>query len=111
MQQKDGCSVHNMTMMDGNFCFSFVSVVMLLLDFHPDNRWGNFWSVGAGWLLSKEKFLENQSWIDMLKFKISYGLQGNDNLMFQGGLYRNYYPYQDQYTLANSNGDFQLSIL
>ena len=78
--------------------------------FHPDNRWGNFWSVGAGWLLSKEKFLENQSWIDMLKFKISYGLQGNDNLMFQGGLYRNYYPYQDQYTLANSNGDFSTSL-
>ena len=78
--------------------------------FHPDNRWGNFWSVGAGWLLSKGRFLENQSWIDMLKFKISYGLQGNDNLMFQGGLYRNYYPYQDQYTLANSNGDFSTSL-
>ena len=78
--------------------------------FSKDNRWGNFWSVGAGWLLSKEKFLENQSWIDMLKFKISYGLQGNDNLMFQGGLYRNYYPYQDQYTLANSNGDFSTSL-
>ena len=58
--------------------------------FHPDNRWGNFWSVGAGWLLNKEAFLENQSWINMLKFKISYGLQGNDNLMYQGGLYRNY---------------------
>ena len=78
--------------------------------FHPDNRWGNFWSVGAGWLLNKEAFLENQSWINMLKFKISYGLQGNDNLMYQGGLYRNYYPYQDQFTLANSNGDFSTSL-
>ena len=46
----------------------------------------------------------------MLKFKISYGLQGNDNLMYQGGLYRNYYPYQDQFTLANSNGDFSTSL-
>lgn len=78
--------------------------------FHPDNRWGNFWSVGAGWLLNKESFLANQSWIDMLKFKISYGLQGNDNLMYSGGLYRNYYPYQDQYTLSNSNGDFATSL-
>lgn len=78
--------------------------------FHPDNRWGNFWSVGAGWLMNKEAFLADQSWIDMLKFKISYGLQGNDNLMYQGGLYRNYYPYQDQYTLANSNGDFSTSL-
>lgn len=78
--------------------------------FHPDNRWGNFWSVGAGWLMNKEAFLENQKWIDMLKFKISYGLQGNDNLMYEGGLYRNYYPYKDQYTLANSNGDFSTSL-
>ena len=78
--------------------------------FHPDNRWGNFWSVGAGWLLNKEEFLANQSWINMLKYKISYGLQGNDNLMYQGGMYRNYYPYQDQYTLSNSNGDFATSL-
>ena len=78
--------------------------------FHPDNRWGNFWSIGAGWLMNKEAFLENQKWIDMLKFKISYGLQGNDNLMYEGGLYRNYYPYMDQYTLANSNGDFSTSL-
>lgn len=78
--------------------------------FDPDNRWGNFWSIGAGWLMNKENFLANQSWIDMLKFKISYGLQGNDNLMYQGGLNRNYYPYQDQFTLANSNGDFSTSL-
>lgn len=78
--------------------------------FHPDNRWGNFWSVGAGWLINKETFMADQNWIDMLKFKISYGLQGNDNLMYQGGLYRNYYPYQDQFTLANSNGDFSTSL-
>ena len=78
--------------------------------FHPDNRWGNFWSVGAGWLMNKEAFLENQNWIDMLKFKISYGLQGNDNLMYEGGLYRNYYPYMDQYTLSNSNSDFATSL-
>ncbi|MDM8309878.1 SusC/RagA family TonB-linked outer membrane protein [Phocaeicola barnesiae] len=77
--------------------------------FHPDNRWGNFWSIGAGWLMNKEAFLENQQWIDMLKFKISYGLQGNDNLLYQNG-YRNYYPYMDQYTLSNSNGDFATTL-
>ncbi|MBM6944109.1 TonB-dependent receptor [Bacteroides gallinaceum] len=78
--------------------------------FAPENRWGNFWSVGAGWLINREKFMENQHWINMLKFKISYGTQGNDNLMYEGGLYRNYYPYMDQYTLANSNGDFSTSL-
>ena len=77
--------------------------------FHPDNRWGNFWSVGAGWLMNKEAFLEDQNWIDMLKFKISYGLQGNDNLLYESG-YRNYYPYMDQYTLSNSNSDFATTL-
>lgn len=69
--------------------------------FHPDNRWGNFWSVGLGWLMNKESFLQNTSWIDMLKFKISYGAQGNDNI-------GNYYAYLDQYTVSNSNNDFAI---
>ncbi len=77
--------------------------------FHPDNRWGNFWSVGAGWLMNKESFLENQNWIDMLKFKISYGLQGNDNLLYMNG-YRNYQPYMEQYTLTNNNSDFATTL-
>ena len=67
--------------------------------FHPDNRWGNFWSIGGGWLMNKEKFMENATWIDMLKFKASYGVQGNDNI-------GNYYAYQDQYDIQNNNGDF-----
>ena len=71
--------------------------------FHPDNRWGNFWSIGGGWLMNKEAFLENQTWIDMLKFKMSYGVQGNDNI-------GNYYAYSDQYRVANSNDEFAVSF-
>lgn len=48
--------------------------------FHPDHRWGNFWSLGAAWLINKEKFMHNATWIDMLKLKLSYGEQGNDNI-------------------------------
>ena len=76
--------------------------------FHLDNRWGNFWSVGGGWLMNKEAFLENQDWIDMLKFKLSYGVQGNDNLNL--GVYDNYNYYTDHYSIADSNGDFALSM-
>jgi TonB-linked SusC/RagA family outer membrane protein len=63
--------------------------------FHPDNRWGNFWSAGAAWIISKESFLD-VSWIDMLKLKASYGEQGNDAI----GSYR----YIDTYSIVNSNG-------
>ena len=71
--------------------------------FHPDNRWGNFWSAGASWLINKESFMEDVEWVDMLKFKTSYGIQGNDNL-------GNYYPYQDQFSVSNSNNDFAVSL-
>ncbi|MFR9511911.1 MAG: SusC/RagA family TonB-linked outer membrane protein [Rikenellaceae bacterium] len=66
--------------------------------FHPDHRWGNFWSVGAAWILSKEDFMsETSGWLDMLKYKISYGSQGNDGI----GSYR----YTDTYSLANNAGE------
>ncbi|MDE6375390.1 MAG: SusC/RagA family TonB-linked outer membrane protein, partial [Alistipes sp.] len=77
--------------------------------FHKDNRWGNFGSVGAAWLLSKENFLNSVRWIDMLKLKVSYGIQGNDDLLDQSG-YSNYYPYLDQYALGRVDGDFSLSL-
>jgi len=63
--------------------------------FHPDNRWGNFWSAGAAWIISKEDFFD-VAWIDLLKIKASYGSQGNDNI----GNFR----YVNTYTIANSNG-------
>ena len=48
-------------------------------NFHPDHRWGNFWSVGGAWLISKEPWFHS-SWVDMLKVKASYGQQGNDQI-------------------------------
>lgn len=71
--------------------------------FADGHRWGNFGSVGAAWILSKENFMQStSSWLDELKYKISYGIQGNDNLLYAGETL--YYPYEDQYTLQNLNG-------
>ncbi len=70
--------------------------------FHPDNRWGSFWSTGAGWILSKENFLKDSSWITMLKLKGSYGTQGNDAILYEAGGNRNYYAYLDQYKVAGN---------
>lgn len=67
--------------------------------FDPDNRWGDFWSFGAAWILSKEKWFES-SWIDELKLKASYGEQGNDNI--------GDYLYTDRYSIGNSNGSISL---
>lgn len=77
--------------------------------FHKDNRWGNFWSLGGGWLISSEEFMSEAKWVNMLKFKMSYGVQGNDNLLYQDGT-ANYYPYLDQFRLTNLSGDFGLAL-
>lgn len=48
--------------------------------FYIDNAWGNFWSVSGGWTLTREKFMETVKWLDLLKLRLSYGIQGNDNM-------------------------------
>ena len=60
--------------------------------FHPDHRWGNFWSVGAAWIISKESFF-NADWVNELKYKISYGEQGNDGIPS--------YLYTNRYSVVN----------
>ncbi len=45
--------------------------------FGSENKWGTFWSVGANWVISSEEFLASSNWIDLLKIKSSYGIQGN----------------------------------
>lgn len=72
--------------------------------FHPDNRWGNFWSVGGAWIISKEEFMRKSGeWLDNLKLKASIGSQGNDNI----GDYR----YTDTFSITNSEGDVSTPFL
>ena len=65
--------------------------------FHRENRWGDFWSVGASWRISQESFLRDVRWIDNITLKASYGVQGNDSI---GSLY----AWQQLYSLSYPNG-------
>lgn len=48
--------------------------------FAPENYWGTFPSVSAGWVVSQEDwFNRNVTWIDFMKVRASYGLTGRDN--------------------------------
>ena len=80
--------------------------------FAPGHRWGNFGSVGAAWLISQENFMSGVYWIDLLKFKASYGVQGNDNLYPAAGYARKYYPYSDNYTHTynENSGEYSLEL-
>ena len=42
------------------------------------HKWGYFPSVSAGWRISEESFMQStKSWLDNLKFRVSWGLSGN----------------------------------
>jgi TonB-linked SusC/RagA family outer membrane protein len=64
--------------------------------FAKSHRWGNFWSIGGAWLISKEDFLKDVSWLNELKVKASVGQQGNDQI--------GSYGYVDLYSLS-ANAD------
>ncbi|MBR6286030.1 MAG: SusC/RagA family TonB-linked outer membrane protein [Bacteroidaceae bacterium] len=42
-----------------------------------NNRWGTFWSVGAGWNLHKESFMKKFAWLNRFKLRASYGYTGS----------------------------------
>ncbi|MCD8081675.1 MAG: TonB-dependent receptor [Bacteroides sp.] len=54
---------------DGSSAFSYTG-----------NQWQNFYSVGAGWLMTEEDFMQGQKVFDMLKLKGSWGTLGNQVL-------------------------------
>lgn len=65
--------------------------------FHKDARWGNFWSIGANWVISNENFMKKYDWVNYLKLRADYGEVGND----AGS---GYYGYMALYELnQNSN--------
>ena len=41
------------------------------------NQHHPLWSVGAGWNLSEEQFMKGLSWLDFLKLRLTYGVNGN----------------------------------
>lgn len=43
----------------------------------PANRFGNFGSIGLGWVATDEKFMQNIKQINFLKFRVAYGTIGN----------------------------------
>ncbi|WP_231634927.1 SusC/RagA family TonB-linked outer membrane protein [Pedobacter sp. PACM 27299] len=42
-----------------------------------ENKYGDYYSASAGWVLSKENFLVESTWLNELKLRGSYGVLGN----------------------------------
>ncbi len=63
--------------------------------FAADNRWGDFWSVGAAWNLHREVFLDGSDFVNNLKLRASYGKTGNANIDINQ--YQTLFSYDEDY--------------
>lgn len=58
--------------------------------FGENNRWGSFWAIGASWNVHEESFMKDVDWLDLLKIRANYGVNGNNNI----GTYKQYGTYE-----------------
>jgi TonB-linked SusC/RagA family outer membrane protein len=67
--------------------------------FYKDNRWGDFYAVGAGWILSEEQFMAGlKNKINYLKLRADYGEVGNDKSV-------GYYGAMALYAMTQNGGN------
>ncbi|MBW8331251.1 MAG: TonB-dependent receptor [Prolixibacteraceae bacterium] len=67
--------------------------------FTGDNKWGTFYSLSAGWVLTQETFLKDVSWLSNLKLRAGYGGVGNQDV----GLYADKDRISPYYNYAFGN--------
>ena len=65
-------------------------------NYAPEDRWDTFWGVGAGWILSNEKFLKAK-WLNYAKIRASYGKTGQSETTSAA---TGRYPYQSTFGSA-----------
>ncbi|NJW54088.1 SusC/RagA family TonB-linked outer membrane protein [Salinimicrobium oceani] len=76
----------------GRVSYNYLDRYLLYGTFRADGSskftldpWGYFPSVGLGWVLSEETFMDNVGVIDFLKFRAAWGKLGNDNVDASAG--------------------------
>tara|TARA_R110000796_G_scaffold37722_4_gene95207 strand:+ start:100230 stop:103217 length:2988 start_codon:yes stop_codon:yes gene_type:complete len=75
----------------GRVAYNFDSKYLLYATIRADGtskyqeKWGYFPTVGAGWVLSDESFMENNGVLDFLKLRASWGKLGNANVASSEG--------------------------
>lgn len=73
--------------------------------FSDEERWGTFWSLGAGYIFSEDDYIQDIEWIDFLKLRASYGVTGN------AGIGLNNYQTLVGFSAYNGDPNIQLEQL
>ncbi|OQY00445.1 MAG: hypothetical protein B6I20_08710 [Bacteroidetes bacterium 4572_117] len=69
--------------------------------FAEENRWGLFPSFAAAWKIKNESFLKDVDIVSNLKFRLGYGVTGQQNIS------DNFYPYIPTYTISQTGAYYQ----
>jgi len=77
--------------------------------FAKGQKWGTFGSIGAAWAITNENFMKDVSWLKNLKYKLSWGVLGNQDFITNPTI-AGYYPYNDLYTIGNLNDEISFSF-
>jgi TonB-linked SusC/RagA family outer membrane protein len=72
-----------------------------------NERWANFWSLSGAWRLTQEHFMDNLTFMDDLKVRVSYGTSGT----LPGGYYDHLalYSYTGAYDEAGAAVEDQIA--
>lgn len=62
--------------------------------FSPETRWGVFPSLAAAWRISEEEFLASNQVLTDLKFRLGYGITGQQDI-------GSFFPYLPRYTMSD----------
>lgn len=71
--------------------------------FPKDGRFGLFPAASVGWIVSNEGFFKDNSLVNFLKIRGSYGIVGNDKIGGPNFMYLQSYPYYSQYYFGTAN--------
>ena len=85
-----GYAYDNRYLLDANWRADGASI------FGVNKLFTNTWSVGLGWNIHNEHFLEGAGWLDMLKLRASVGNPGNQN--FDAYIAMKIYTYNNHHT-------------
>lgn len=96
--------------LDNNYFLNLTARYDASSVFHPDARWGAFWSAGASWIMSNENFLKNSKVINYAKLTMNFGTTGNDRLFYEGTGTRNLIAYENQYVIDENNGQLTQTL-
>lgn len=76
--------------------------------FGADNRWALSWSLGVGWNLHNEAFMQNQEFIEELKIRASAGVTGNQNFSTNSAIAT--YQYYTGVNYQNQTGAYLMRM-